>query len=298
MPEANLLRLAALEAEVRAALRAAPQTIELADATLTVEPGGLSNHAWIATTAGGRYFVRLSPADSARLGVDRRSECVLLQAVANAGLSPAIVRCDPSRRLLVTRHVADHALSRSAAIEPREIERLAHALRILHAIPRPLGVQRVDFAAQATRLEAQCSGARVIADDIRSRARTAFATLAGGGRSDTLCHNDLHHLNLVGTADRLWLVDWEYGGTGDPVFDFASFICQHDCGARERELLCAAYGNGAPAAEQLAAACWAFDYVQWLWYRAWPAGEGADPVYAERAAALERRLAADHTAAV
>jgi thiamine kinase-like enzyme len=285
MPE-----LARLETEVRAALRTAPATAGLADVPLTVEPGGLSNHAWIAATAGGRYFVRLSPVDSARLGVDRRSECVLLQAVADAGLSPAIVRCDPSQRLLVTRHVADHALSRTEAIEPREIGRLAKALHILHAMPRPPGVQRVDFAAQATRLEAQCSGALLIDDDLRSRARTAFATLARGGRRDTLCHNDLHHLNLVGTPDRLWLVDWEYGGTGDPVFDFASFLCQHDCGARERDLLCTAYGNGAPAADQLAAACWAFDYVQWLWYRAWPAGEGADPVYAGRAAAIERRL--------
>jgi hypothetical protein len=50
--------------------------------------------------------------------------------------------------------------------------------------------------------------------------------------------------------------------------------------------------DATPGPEALRAACWAFDYVQWLWYRAWPAGEGADPVYADRAVALERRLRA------
>ena len=116
---------------------------------------------------------------------------------------------------------------------------------------------------------------------------------ARAGRRDTLCHNDLHHLNLVEGAGRLWLVDWEYGGTGDPAFDFASFLCQHDCAAGELDLLRQAYGeHAAPGVDELRAACWVFDYVQWLWYRAWPGGEGADPVYAARADAIERRLRA------
>ena len=120
-----------------------------------------------------------------------------------------------------------------------------------------------------------------------------LAELARSRRNDTLCHNDLHHLNLVEGVERLWLVDWEYGGAGDPAFDFASFLCQHDCGPRDRSLLLDTYGTeAAPHLDALRAACWAFDYVQWLWYRAWPAGEGADPVYAERAGSLERRLIA------
>jgi len=278
-----------LEREVRAALNADAATRPLATARLTVEPGGLSNHAWIADAEEGRYFVRLSPPNAARLGVDRSAECELLTVVASAGLAPAVVRCDPARRLLVTRHVAGRNLTRAQAVEPRHIDRLAAALRELHAIRAPRGLRRVDFATQARRLEAQCAGAQAVGADLRERAGVVFARLERGEVRDTLCHNDLHHLNLV-DGERLWIVDWEYGGAGDPAFDFASFLCQHDCGPEARQRLLRSYGAGnAGDASRIDAACWAFDYVQWLWYGAWSA-KGADPVYAERATAIERRL--------
>jgi thiamine kinase-like enzyme len=281
------------EREVRAALRTATSTEALADARLTVQDGGLSNHAWIAQRGGGKHFVRLSPSDAARLGVDRESECALLSVVARAALAPEVIRCDPSQRLLVTRHVAGHTLARHEAITPRHIEQVGEALRTLHALPVPARMRYVDFAAQATHLEAQCAGGSAVDREFRDRARDTFAELASASRRDTLCHNDLHHLNLIEGDARLWLVDWEYGGSGDPAFDFASFLCQHDGGPHERDLLREAYGiDAAPSVEQLHAACWAFHYVQWLWYRAWPAGEGADPVYATRADAIARRLRA------
>lgn len=278
------------ENAARAALRTDESTRALAEAPFEVVPGGLSNHAWIAHAPGGDFFVRLSPADSARLGVDRASECELLGIVARAGLSPAVVRCDPSQRLLVTQCVDGKTLAREEAVEPRCIRQLARNLRELHGLPVPPGMRRVVFSVQAINLESQCPGNALVHAEMRDRARTAFAMLARGGRADTLCHNDLHHLNLM-QGGRLWLVDWEYGGAGDPLFDLASFLTQHDCGARERDLLLDAYGAGsAVEPHQLDAACWVFDYVQWLWYRAWPAGEDADPVYRDRADALERRL--------
>jgi thiamine kinase-like enzyme len=293
MPEVTSIAAVARERDVRAALRSDPGTKALADAPLTVQPGGLSNHAWVADGWGEKFFIRLSPPDAVRLGVDRASECRLLGLVAHAGLAPEVIRCDPSRRLLVTRYIEGHALARVEATVPANVERVGRALRQLHALPVASGMRRVDFAAQARHLEAQRVVSTPVSRQLRTRARAAFGTLSAAGRRDTICHNDLHHLNLVEGGNRLWLVDWEYGGAGDPAFDIASFVCQHDCGQREREQLLEAYGDGL-SAEQLQAACWAFDYVQWLWYRMWPTGEGADTVYAERAAALERRLRTPH----
>ena len=290
MPEISAERWMALEGEARRALAAHPVTQPLADARFTVEAGGLSNHAWRVDGAEASCFVRLSPPDSARLGVDRRSECRLLARVAEAGLAPTVVRCDPERRLLVTRHLTGGALGHEAIHERALIESVAAALRTLHALSVPAEVQSVDFAAQAISLERQCASWRPSDEVLRIKADFAFRVLARSGRRPTLCHNDLHHLNLVRAEGRLWLVDWEYGGVGDPIYDFASFLCQHDCSAQEREWLSAAYGSTAFAAGQLEAACWAFDYVQWLWYRAYPGSGPADPLYTARAEALERRL--------
>lgn len=36
-----------------------------------------------------------------------------------------------------------------------------------------------------------------------------------------LCHNDPYHLNFLDDGS-LWLIDWEYAGMGDPMYDLAS----------------------------------------------------------------------------
>jgi thiamine kinase-like enzyme len=44
-----------------------------------------------------------------------------------------------------------------------------------------------------------------------------------GPRSFTACHNDLLPANFIDAGTRVWIVDWEYAGMGDPAFDHANF---------------------------------------------------------------------------
>ena len=116
--------------------------------------------------------------------------------------------------------------------------------------------------------------------------------LPGASRSSALCHNDLHHLNILDDGERLWLVDWEYGGCGDPLFDLASFLCQHESTHEERQVLLGAYaGDAGISIDLVDAACRAFDYVQWLWYRLRGASDPGDAAgHSSRAEAISRRL--------
>jgi hypothetical protein len=59
MPEATTLAAVARERDVRAALHSDPRTSALAEAPLTVQPGGLSNHAWVADTGWGLTILQL-----------------------------------------------------------------------------------------------------------------------------------------------------------------------------------------------------------------------------------------------
>jgi aminoglycoside phosphotransferase (APT) family kinase protein len=131
-------------------------------------------------------------------------------------------------------------------------------------------------------------------------ARCAAAVLAqlGPGRANALCHHDVHEQNLVtDPAGRLWLVDWEYAGMGDPVFDLASCASQLQLSAVSTGLLCDEYirAGGTVELTRLDLARWAFDYVQWLWYRGLLASATPGPdafEAAHRAERIERDLQA------
>jgi Ser/Thr protein kinase RdoA (MazF antagonist) len=144
----------------------------------------------------------------------------------------------------------------------------------------------VDYERQALHLAASLPSPDSTAAILQARAAAAFRRIAARRFPRTLCHNDLHHLNLLDDGVRLWLVDWEYGGRGDPLFDVASFLSLHHLGPGPTEAFLDAYGwshAGDPAC--LDDALWLFDYVQWLWYRSrFPSPVGDEAGYAERLA--------------
>jgi thiamine kinase-like enzyme len=287
-----------LEAEraARVALATEANTASLAAATFEPIAGSLSNFAWHVSVPGQDRFVRYARAGTERLGADLHAEGEILRFVANAGLAPPVVRCDPSSRLLVTQWITSAKDDPLAKGRDRTIRRVAAVLRQLHQLTPPPGMRVVDFAVQARQLETALPA---------EAARPALAVCAaevlsqlGPGRANALCHHDIHAQNLVtDPAGRLWLVDWEYAGLGESVFDLASCASQLQLSAASTGLLCDEYirAGGTVELTRLDLARWAFDYVQWLWYRGLLAsampGPGAFEA-AHRAERIERELQA------
>jgi thiamine kinase len=167
-------------------------------------------------------------------------------------------------------------------------------LRQLHQLTPPPGVRVVDFAVQVRRLEAALP-TEAVRPALAACAEEVLSRL-GPGRATALCHHDIHAQNLVtDPAGRLWLVDWEYAGLGDPVFDLASCASQLELSAASVGLLCDEYvrAGGSVELTRLDLARWAFDYVQWLWYRGLLASAAPGPdafEAAHRAERIERDL--------
>jgi thiamine kinase-like enzyme len=64
-----------------------------------------------------------------------------------------------------------------------------------------------------------------------------------------LCHNDVMPANLIDDGARLWLVDWEYGGMGHPLFDLANASVNAAFGDADDEALLEAYRGEVDPAE-------------------------------------------------
>lgn len=229
---------------------------------------GLTNDSWRVRTQRDAVIVRMSTASEEMLQIDRASEARVLSIVAAAGIGPEVLVCDSEQHVLVTRDLGATWHETDAHV-PRNIERLGNLLRKLHALHVPEGVRRVDLLATMrgylASLDEHGIASSVTTRERRERGEHAARTLQHGSKT-CLCHNDVHHLNVVDDG-ALRLIDWEYSGIGEPLFDLASISIYHAYARAERERLLMAYlgARDDTAWHRLDHACWLFEYIRELW---------------------------------
>lgn len=211
--------------------------------TVTALDGGPVNRVHRLRDARNDLVLRLAGPAASELGADHGCESAMQRQAAAHGLAPGIVLAQPQQGVLVTRHVAGRMLTRADLSDAATLRRVGAWIARLHALappPRPA----VDFGARAAgyleRIGARADGtfAARLARELASRR----AALAAPARLAS-CHHDLHHRNLLETADGLVAIDWEYSGPGDPAADFASCIGYHDLDRRHAAALFAGYGD-------------------------------------------------------
>jgi thiamine kinase len=229
---------------------------------------GLTNESWLVRTARDAVVVRVSNADERELQIDRNSEAVILAAVAAADLGAPVLLCDPARHVLVTRYLGK-PWTYDDARDLANIERLARTMQRLHALTPSRGVRNVDLRETVEgylhTLDERGSENPLRTEALRIRARAAAKSLSAGSVA-CLCHNDAHHLNIVDDGE-VRLIDWEYAGVGERLFDLASACVYHDYDQAQRERLLSAYltGRDATIERRLDIACWLFEYIRDLW---------------------------------
>ncbi|MGD9842898.1 MAG: phosphotransferase [Steroidobacteraceae bacterium] len=249
----------------------AAEILAVDPATLRVAriKGGLTNESWCVQAAHAAVVVRISTVDEHELQLNRPSETIVLSLVQQAGIGAEVLLCAPERRLLVTRKLQAETLSQEAMRDTAVINKLATLLRQLHSLPVTPAVQHIDLPAVLRgywhSLDQQSEPSDI--DIVERTQAIRIATDSAQSALRCLCHNDVHHLNLMSDGQRLWLLDWEYAGIGDPLFDLAAVCCYHHYDELLRQQLLTAYKGQLTAidSERLQQLCWLFDYIKALW---------------------------------
>jgi thiamine kinase-like enzyme len=237
----------ALDPDLAAAIRAIPAWAGRGPDAVAPLPGGLTNRNFRVDLGGAAYVVRIPGKDTALLGIDRRAEWEATQAAAAAGVGPEPVAFLPDRGILVTRFLAADPLPADALARGDVLADVVTAIRTLHAMPAipssfsPFRVVR-DYRRLAAERDVPIprafEEARAAADEVE-RACGARPVPA------VPCHNDLLSANFLHRDGRVFIVDYEYAGMGDPFFDLGNFAVNHDLPEDAQQVVLARYAGRA-----------------------------------------------------
>lgn len=220
---------------------------------IDVLSGGLTNANFRVRGEGRDVMVRIGD-DLPVHHVFRDREIAASRAAHAAGLSPAVVYAEPGLAVFdfVTGRTfasADVRDNRAAILDL--VRRCHHEAALHYTGPAPIfWVFHVirDYAATL-----RAGGSRWVPELPR------FLDL--GRRLEALQvpmpvvfgHHDLLPANILDDGRRLWLIDWEYGAYGTPLFDLANLAGNAEFGRDDELALLKAY-FGHPPADDLVAA--------------------------------------------
>jgi thiamine kinase-like enzyme len=205
---------------------------------------GLTNRNYRLDCEGGPYVLRMLEENSRPLGIDRQVEYAAFKAAEDAGIGAEVVAFVPRKQVLVTRFVKGRRLSPKALREPAILRRVVASMRRYHACPNSGGtfsgfetVRR--YYAQARRRKVPFP--RSITQALRILER--IEDEVGVPRRTCHCHNDLLPSNLIDDGRKVWVLDWEYAGTGDLFFDLGN-LAANCLFNQEQEKLLLQYYSG------------------------------------------------------
>lgn len=218
--------------------------------------GGITNQNFKVMVGGDTFVVRICAQNVAIHGIDRQVEQACNQAAAAIGVAPEFVAffddLPGNEEVLVTRFVEGRTLDAADVRSLVRLKRVVDLVRTYQALPRFAGrfdVFRI-FAQGLAFCIAQQAPLPLWIDDVAAQMERFETALRHDPAPLAACHNDLLPANLVEDEHgRLWLVDWEYAGWGDPFFDLGNLAVNNEfTDAEDEALLVAYFGEVTPAA--------------------------------------------------
>lgn len=235
--------------EARAALAAIPALARYKGPLERL--GGLTNRVYKA----GEVCLRI-PGKGTEEYINRANEAVAAREAAKAGVSPEVLFADPASGLMATRFVADAETMSPEKFKARQGSpaRAGAAFRKLHASGAVFPFRFELFAMIDDYLKVLSTKDVVLPPgyhDVVREAGSVREALVTHPIQLAACHCDPLCENFLDTGERMWIVDWEYSGMNDPLWDLGDLSVEgkFDAG-QDEELMRAYFGGEARPAER------------------------------------------------
>lgn len=208
--------------------------------------GGLTNMVFRL----GDHCLRI-PGKGTEEYIDRANELVATKLVADAGVGPEILYADAETGVFVSRFIEGAATMTPERFRqvPGAPARAAKAFRRLHDSGAVFPARFELFAMTDSYLAILSTKDVELPDGyhgVLKEAETVRAALSAHPLPNVACHCDPLCENFLDDGERVWIVDWEYSGMNDPMWDLGDLSVEGGFGPDQDAELLHAYFDREP----------------------------------------------------
>ena len=183
--------------------------------------GGMMNESSIITDGEKKYVLYISTTQANEM-VDRVLERENQALVFSLGITSKNVYFDTDKGIKINEYIEGSSLDKT---DGYDIKKVANLLHILHNSPILCKVDYDPFA----RLEGYENELRIFCPErdqmyLEVRNELFKHKLFLENQKKVLCHNDAQKSNIIKSVnDEYFLIDFEFMGNNDPIYDIATF---------------------------------------------------------------------------
>ena len=215
-----------------------------AETSVLYQQDGLTNQNYIIANRTSKLALRISGSNAGRLGIRREAELAAMQAAAAIGVGAEVVYFSTDTGHMVTRYIDGHKWSDADAGTPLNVERIAHTLKRVHSLPE-IPYEFSPYRDIKDRIQFAVRHQLALPGDLDKLTEKLdaiqLARAADGQQITGLCHNDPFPNNFLDDGT-VRLIDWEYAGMGDIMFDLAC-VCLAYSPLQKEEFLAHYFGH-------------------------------------------------------
>jgi thiamine kinase-like enzyme len=213
--------------------------------------GGLSNRNYEIASPVGHFVLRI-PGEGTGDIIDRRVEEHNARIAAQAGVNAEVLFFDPAVGTMLCRYVEDSVtMSPEGFKDVGAVERAGQAFRRLHTCGQSFRTrfelfEQIDsYLAVVKKLGAPIPDGYA---DVQRKAESVREALSTHELPVAPCHCDPLAENFLDVGDRMFIVDFEYSGNNDPMWDLGDLSVEGDFDEKQDEAFLNAYFGGRPPA--------------------------------------------------
>lgn len=216
--------------------------------------GGMTNHTYCVEFPLKKYVFRL-PGEGTEKMINRQDEKVSTELACQLGIDAPLIMFDEKNGVKIAEYLENSkTMSPEELQKPDHIKEVAELLRKLHSCGKDTGVP-FDVFGMSEEYEKLIRSYHIPMFDnyeiIREKVLNIREKMQGY-KMLVPCHNDPLCENWVRTEDRMYLIDWEYAGMNEGMWDVADVAIEAHMDEEKSELLLETYlGHKADQGEKM-----------------------------------------------